>query len=174
MSVKPFTFLVAVLLLPALAGCTQDPEEPRRAPSFELPVLNGGTLALSDRDGSVLLVNFWASWCSPCRKEMPELDALYRQYRDQGLTVWGISVDPRAEQARAFADDLDVSYPLLLDSDMRVSGDYKVRAMPSTVVVDAAGRIRHTQLGFEPGTMEELEAVIRKLLAEAEAGSAEG
>lgn len=174
MSVKPFTFLMAVFLMSALGGCTQDPEEPRQAPSFELPSLENGTRAFSDRDGTVLIINFWASWCSPCRKEMPELDALYREYRDRGLRVWGISVDSRAEQARAFAADLDVSYPLLLDRDMRVADDYNIRAMPATVIIDAEGRLRHTQLGFKPGVMEELETITRELLAETKPDSAEG
>lgn len=169
---KPFPFPVVLLLFLVVAGCSQEQEASNRAPSFELPSLDGERLALSDHDGQVLLLNFWASWCGPCRKEMPELDALHEQYRDRGVSIWGISVDVRAEKARAFADQVQVGYPLLLDSDMTVSGDYDVRAMPSTVIIDSEGRIRHTQLGFEAGVMEELETVIRKLLDEAEADSA--
>lgn len=157
-------FLLILVLLAGLVSCSG--EEPRKASGFELETLEGESRALHDRDADVLLVNFWASWCAPCRQEMPQLDALYREYRDRGFAVWGVNVDTLPENAREFAGEVEVSYPLLLDNDMAVAEDWGVQAMPSTFIVDTAGDIRHTKLGYDADAMGALEDRIRELLAE--------
>lgn len=155
---------VLLVTLGGLVSCTTD--EPRNAPALELDTLDGETMTLEEAGAEVVLVNFWASWCAPCRQEMPELEAMYQNYQDQGLTVWGISVDALPENARHFADEVGVTYPLLLDEDMATAEAWDIRAMPSTFVIDAEGDIRHTELGYAPETMEALEERIRALLAQ--------
>lgn len=137
------------------------------APDFTLRTLEGPNLRLLEQRGKVVLLNFWATWCAPCREEMPQLNKLYEKYRPSGFTLLGVNVDEDSRNAAGIAGQLGVKFPVLLDSDKRVSKLYDLSAMPSTVLIDRDGRVRFLHRGYKSGTENEYDQQIRALLREA-------
>ena len=110
------------------------------APDIELVLFNGDNLRLSDLKGKIVVLNFWGSWCPPCRKEMPEFEGLWRDYRDQGVVFLGVAVSDGEKDAIAFADEMGVTYPLGLDTTGgEILIDYSALMMPATFVIDRLG-----------------------------------
>ena len=136
------------------------------APSFQLAVMNGRPLGLGELKGQVVLINFWASWCGPCRQEMPILDQLYRSYNAAGFTLLGVNVEPSQGDAQKFLKGTPVSFPILFDPDSKVSKLYEVSGMPSTVIVDRKGNVRYIHHGYKPGDEGEYLNQIRALTQE--------
>ncbi|MCC6859467.1 MAG: TlpA family protein disulfide reductase [Bryobacterales bacterium] len=133
------------------------------APDLRLPDLSGRTWKLSDRRGKVVLINFWATWCAPCRYETPSLVNLANEYRSKGLEVAGISLDDEDHDAvRDFARRYKVSYPVLLPGDSGVGSE--IESLPTTLLLDRKGRLAKTYLGMlhEPEVRRDVE----RLLAE--------
>ena len=134
------------------------------APAFALRSLDGDVVSLDDYRGQVVLVNFWASWCPPCRVEMPGFERVYRQRRDEGFVILGIATDTHAEGAiREFIAEHDITYPILL-ADRAVIQEYGgIRALPESFLVDRDGRIRHRVIGYfaEPA----LRSAVSRMLA---------
>src|SRR5262249_53814373 len=112
------------------------PAEPAVAPDLELPDLAGQPVRLRDLRGRVVLLNFWATWCPPCREEMPALDALARELGPKGLTVLGVNFKESRPQIDAFVRERRLGFPMLLDADGLVSERYQVFALPGSVLVD--------------------------------------
>jgi peroxiredoxin len=128
---------IALSQVPAeMAAVRADPPPlPRRgftAPDFSLETLDGQTIALSDLRGQVLLINFWASWCLPCREEMPAIQQVYERYRDQDFVVLAVNLQEQDAQVTAFTDRLELTFPVLIDRDGSVFDRYRVMALPST------------------------------------------
>jgi len=140
--------------------------EEEMAPDFTLKSLGGENIKLSELRGTVVLLNFWASWCGPCRTEMPLLDDLYQQYRDYGFTVLGVNLDENREQADRLLDKLPVTFPILFDPQNGTSETYTVDAMPTTVLIDRNGVIRHHHRGYRDGYMDKYEAQVKALVLE--------
>lgn len=136
------------------------------APDFTLKSDGGPNLRLSEYRGQVVMLNFWATWCGPCRQEMPLLNALYEQYRKAGFTLLGVNVDDAQAHARTMARKFGVRFPVVFDNDKRVSKLYQVDAMPSTVLIDRDGRVRYRHRGYRPGYEKQYQAQIRELLKE--------
>ena len=136
------------------------------APNFTLKSATGANLRLSEFRGEVVMINFWATWCGPCRQEMPVLQELYSRYHDVGFELLGISIDGNNANAKNMAKRLKVKYPILFDSEKNVSELYDVDAMPTTVMVDRDGRVRHIFRGYLPGHEGKYRAKIRGLLKE--------
>ncbi len=136
------------------------------APDFTLKTLAGSNLRLEEYRGQVVLINFWASWCGPCRQEMPILDRLHQRYEDTGFAVWGINVEGEAEPAQKLVDKTKVTFPVLIDAGQAVSELYELEAMPSTVVVDRDGRVRYVHRGYKPGDEAKYVEVVKKLIRE--------
>jgi peroxiredoxin len=157
------TGLATALGLPA-AQAAAAPNMP--APDFTLRSLEGGNLRLKEQRGKVVLVNFWATWCAPCREEMPLLNKLFEKYRASGFTLLGVNVDEDGRNAANLAGQLGVKFPVLLDSDKAVSKAYALSAMPSTLLIDRDGRVRHVHQGYRPGYEVEYDKQIRSLLKE--------
>jgi cytochrome c biogenesis protein CcmG/thiol:disulfide interchange protein DsbE len=111
------------------------------APAFSLPRFDGGTLTLASLRGKYVLVNFWASWCVPCRDEAPLLERAWRQYRDRGLVVVGVDIQDLEPEARKFIAQFKVSYPNVRDRDGRVSRAYGTTGVPETFFIDRDGRV---------------------------------
>lgn len=163
-----------MVFTPPLPGTTTGgqipaPGEGFLAPDFALQDSQGQTVRLSDLRGQPVMVNFWASWCAPCKAEMPAMQEVYDAYADQGFTILAVNTtfqDDRAN-ADAFAAERGLTFPLLYDLDGAVSSQYQVRSMPSTFFVGADGTIRKVVYG---GPMAEamLRAEIERLLAEGE------
>jgi peroxiredoxin len=136
------------------------------APDFTLRVLDGPNLRLQEQRGKVVLVNFWATWCGPCRKEMPHLNRIADKYRSSGLVMLGINVDDDVRNAADVAAKLGVKFPVLLDTDKKVSKLYDLNSMPSTLVIDRSGRVRYLHRGYQDGYEDLYDKQIRDLLKE--------
>jgi peroxiredoxin len=162
------TILLLTLALSGLTGAAGALAVTSKGPAanFTLKSNSGENIRLSEYRGQVVLINFWASWCGPCRQEMPHLDAIQQKYQGLGFTVFGVNV----EQDRAMADkvlrDIPVTFPILYDSDNEVSHSYDVDAMPATVLVDRNGEIRYMHRGYKPGYELEYEKQIKTLIRE--------
>ena len=136
------------------------------APDFTLKSRSGENLKLSEYRGDVVLINFWASWCGPCRQEMPLLDQLYQRYNPIGFTILGINVEENPDQARQLLKDVPVSFPILFDTQNSVSKLYHLVGMPSTMIVDRDGNIRYQHFSYLPGYEKKYEEQIKELLRE--------
>ena len=136
------------------------------APNFTLPNGEGQSVTLSDLSGQVVMINFWASWCAPCRQEMPLLDALYQRYKGLGFTLLGVNVEEDSGMATDWLKETPVSFPIVFDRENRVSKLYDVIAMPSTVMIDRHGNMRFIHHGYQPGYEDEYQNQIRNLIRE--------
>lgn len=136
------------------------------APNFTLKSLTGKNLKLSEMTGNVVLINFWASWCGPCREEMPLLNDLHKKYEPLGFTVLGVNVEEDTGNARGFLKNFPVDFPILLDTKNQVSKKYNVIAMPTTVVLDRDGNVRYLHKGYKPGDEEKYRKMVKKLVRE--------
>ncbi len=159
----------ALLLGPALLGAAPawpavQPSMP--APDFTLRSMAGPNLRLGEQRGQVVMVNFWATWCGPCRQEMPHLNKLYDKYRDAGFVLLGVNIDDNAAKATELAGKLGLTFPVLLDTDKTVSKLYDIGSMPATVVIDREGRVRHLHRGYREGVELAYDQQIRALLKE--------
>lgn len=136
------------------------------APGFDLVSRDGSRVALSDLEGQVVMVNFWATWCGPCRQEMPQLEALYQRYSGLGFTLLGVNVEEDSSGADKFLAETPVSFPILFDPRSEVSELYNVIAMPSTVLIDKSGNLRFIHHGYQPGYENDYQSQIRALIRE--------
>jgi peroxiredoxin len=141
-------------------------ETPATAPDFSLTDSDGNVVSLSDMRGKVVLINFWATWCGPCRQEMPILEALYQRYESLGFTLLGVNVEENSSDAVSFLKETPVTFPILYDPDNDVSRLFDVAAMPSTVIVDREGKMRFLHHGYQPGYENAYQDQIRELIRE--------
>jgi thiol-disulfide isomerase/thioredoxin len=136
------------------------------APDFALRSMKGPSVRLSEHLGEVVVINFWATWCGPCRQEMPLLDELYGKYSQAGLILLSVNIDEATGPAIEMAQTLEVSYPVLFDTRKEVSRAYDVSTMPLTVLVDRAGVVRYVSEGYKPGYEKRYTEKLRELLNE--------
>ena len=134
------------------------------APDFTLRTMSGPNMRLQEQRGRVVMVNFWATWCGPCRQEMPQLNRLYEKYHAAGFVLLGVNVDDDQRKAAEVAGKLGVTFPVLLDTDKIVSKLYDLSTMPSTVIIDRDGKVRYVHRGYLTGYEENYEQQIRELL----------
>ena len=135
------------------------------APDFALKNLKGETVKLSDYKGKVVMINFWASWCTPCRQEMPLLETMSKDLSKAGFVLLGVNLDEDSDDAKDFLSSTPVSFPILLDPTGGVAEKYKNEAMPSSYFVDREGNLAHLHKGYRKGEEADYEKVIKKLLA---------
>jgi peroxiredoxin len=145
--------------LPALADPIGQP-----APQFTLGARGGHDVSLAQYKGDVVMLNFWASWCGPCRQEMPLLESIYQKYNKLGFVLLGVNVEPDSNAANDWLKATPVSFPILYDKQSKVSSLYDVEGMPSTVIIDRAGRVRMLHRGYKPGDENEYLDSIRALV----------
>jgi len=155
--------LAAALMLALPAWAAADDVQ---APAFTLQSLDGRTVTLGQYKGDVVMINFWASWCGPCRQEMPLLDDIYKQYKDMGFVLLGVNVEPDASNANGWLKKTPVSYPILYDPKSSVSQLYQVQAMPTTVIIDRKGIVRYVHNGYLPGDENQYMNSIRSLIVQ--------
>jgi peroxiredoxin len=127
-------------------GQSPKAQEGRAAPDFLLETSTGGTLRLSDLQGKPVIVNFWATWCPPCRREMPELVKAYEKYKSQGLVIVGVNLQEPDDMVQKFADDFGVKFPLVIDRDGELSNVWRlggpIKGIPTSYFIDKAGVVR--------------------------------
>ena len=151
-------FAASVLASSAMVG--------KPAPDFALKSTTGENLRLSEYRGDVVMLNFWATWCGPCRQEMPLLDDLFNRYERVGFTLLGVNIDDDSQRAIDMMRELGVNFPVLFDATKDVSKLYDVNAMPVTVILDREGNVRHVHQGYKPGYEEKYLNEVRALLRE--------
>ena len=138
----------------------------QKAPDFALKSSTGENLRLSEYRGEVVMLNFWATWCGPCRQEMPLLDDLYNRYERVGFKLLGVNIDDNSQRAIDMMRELGVDFPILFDATKDVSKLYDVNAMPVTVILDREGNVRYVHKGYKPGYEEKYLNEVRALLRE--------
>ncbi len=140
---------VALFILVAMVTACAASDNSSLAPDFRLRDLNGREISLSDYEGKVLYINFWATWCPPCRAEIPDFIEFYKDYKDQGLEVLGVSVDQMStDKVLAFVKANEMNYPVVMYT-MDLINDYRPgNSIPTTIVIDRKGMIRHKQVGM--------------------------
>ncbi len=163
-------FLLLSLLLASsgLPAAELKPLPPRVAPSLSLPALEGGNVTLADLRGRVVLVNFWAVWCPPCRKEMPSMGRLADRLADRPFTLLGVNVGETPDEIRAFLRQVPVGFPILLDAEGAHLKAWNVFAFPTSYVLDKKGQLRLGLFGSIEWDTPETEARLRALLDEAD------
>ena len=167
MTLRLFRTLWLPLLLTALAGSAVAAVQlSSPAPDFTLRSVGGANLRLQEQRGQVVMLNFWATWCGPCRQEMPHLSRLYDRYRASGFVLLGVNIDDDPRAAADLAARLGVHFPVLLDTDKRVSRVYDMSAMPATLLIDRDGRVRQIYRGYRDGVERTYEEQVRSLLKE--------
>ncbi|MCB8980408.1 MAG: redoxin domain-containing protein [Ardenticatenaceae bacterium] len=129
---------------------------------FSLGSLDGSQIALADYEGEVIIMNFWATWCPPCRAEMPGINRFYEAHQDEGLVVLAINAQEDAATVRPFIEQSGFSFPVLLDLQGRVADQYSTRSFPTTFIIDRNGVIQHVQTGEI--SESELENIVLPLL----------
>ncbi len=163
-------FLQLIILLSAIflfcGGTVSAKEVSGPAPNFTLPDSQGNPVNLEDFRGEVVMINFWASWCIPCRQEMPFLEKLYQRYKDLGFTIIGINVEEDTQMAHAMLKKIPVSFPILFDQTNAVSKLYQVSGMPTTILIDKSGNQRFEHKGYLPGIEEKYKTQVKALIRE--------
>lgn len=154
------------LLLAALvAGAGAPAVAAEQAPDF---LIHGRNIdqptMLSEHRGKVVYIDFWASWCGPCRQSFPWMNELHAKYADQGLLIVAVNLDDERDKALRFLDNIPAQFPIVFHPEDHLPELYDVQAMPSSYLVDRRGRIIHRELGFKPGEQERLERLIARIL----------
>jgi peroxiredoxin len=140
--------IIAAALLTAGAAFA-GVQKGQRAPEFSLPSLKGTTVTLGSMKGKVVLVDFWAQWCEPCKKELPQLDRLAKEYAAKGVVIVAVNIDKQRDNAERMVKQLGVSLPVLLDPAGSVAGSYDLPKMPTSFVIDKKGIVRFVNEGFD-------------------------
>jgi cytochrome c biogenesis protein CcmG, thiol:disulfide interchange protein DsbE len=165
--------LIGLVIIGAVWFATADTADPalpgvgetnRPAPDISMPTLDGGAVRLSDYRGKVVLVNFWGTWCEPCKEETPALEASYQKLKDQGLVILGVNLrrqEPDEQAIRAFLDQYRVSYTTALDVDGEAARLFQISPIPTSYFIDPAGNIRYIRVGTL--TQEEVVTLFERL-----------
>lgn len=162
---------IAVLVIALIAVFTRDATPQtglvaidRPAPDLTLETLDGGTIRLADLRGKIVLVNFWATWCEPCKVETPDLVAASDEFRDRGLVIVGINLtdqDKSMDEIRKFVQRYQITYPIALDRDQEAQRAFAMFAIPVSYFIDSSGRIRYTRTTVV--TRTDIEHVLQEL-----------
>lgn len=158
--------LTCALAASSLAGSASALDKGQAAPEIGLTDLSGNAVKLADLRGKVVLVDFWASWCAPCRESLPILEKLSKSYADKGLVVVGVNIDKSPELAREFLakQKLSLTFPVVNDKKHEIAGRYAPPTMPSSYVIGRDGKVVSVHAGFRASDEAKLETEIKSLL----------
>jgi cytochrome c biogenesis protein CcmG/thiol:disulfide interchange protein DsbE len=141
------------------------PKRQTTAPDFSVPGLHASSIRLRDFRGQVILLNFWATWCPPCREEMPSMERLYRRFKSTGFVILALSIDSKGEEVVSpFVKSFALTFPVGLDPKMTVAGEYRMAGLPTSILIDAAGAIAAVAVGPRDWDSPAAHQVIEKLL----------
>lgn len=174
---KIFTFIIVTLLSFNSFAAREQPKlgfqlnplsKPVEAPSFKLEDMDEYEYDFSEYRGQVVLLNFWATWCPPCRREMPSMERIYQKYQDKNFTVLAINQMEDGDSIFAFTGTLtpQPTFNILLDNKSTVSQSYDVRGLPTTYLIDKKGRVRYRAVGGREFDHPEVEKIIQSLMDE--------
>lgn len=135
-----------------------------QAPDFTLQSLSGQNIHLAEHRGKVSIITFWASWCGPCRIELPHFEKLRKEIGEDRVAIIAVSADSKRKDIETFSKELNLDFPLLFDPKLKVNQLYRIRAMPTTFIVDKEGIIRHVHMGFKESVLPLYEKELRALL----------
>jgi peroxiredoxin len=185
MALKPAVFVFAILMglapfmalaeapnvSPAVAAAFQKANFPllgsaRPPGDFTLTSLSGDTVTLSALKGQVVFLNFWATWCPPCRKEMPSMEVLYQRFRGKGLQMLAVDIQEKEAGVRRFIQEQKLNFPVLLDTSGKVSGGYGIEAVPTTFIIGRDGAIIARMVGSTTWNSPEMVAAFESLLSD--------
>src|SRR4030042_3820714 len=151
-----------------LSHCAKEKKSsPGVAPDFAPKTIDGQEITLSKLKGKVVLLDFWATWCGPCRESIPHLIQLYRTYQDKGFVLIGLSMDKKGdvETVRHFVRSMDIPYPIILTPD-DVTRNYGVTGIPTTILIDKEGKIQGKMVGFNSSIAQQTSARVAELISE--------
>ncbi|MFC1898978.1 peroxiredoxin family protein [Chloroflexota bacterium] len=160
---------IALYLGLVMSGCAPVPEQDNQgfgeftAPDFQLQNLQGETISLGGLQGSPVLINFWATWCPPCRSEMPYIQEIYEDWADEGLVVLAVNIEEDHKTAEEFMQDNNLSFTVLLDESREVAGSYGISGIPTTFFVGINGMIQDTHIGAFSNT-EQIESILNRII----------
>ena len=180
LAVAPFVSLVTLLLLAGIAsvqlayGSENSASASKTgtnvgetAPDFVAPLLlKEGSLSLSDFRGKIIYLDFWASWCGPCRKSLPAMQELHTELSESGFTVVAVNVDEIIQEAKSFAVPLALSYPLVYDGNGNIAESFNIKAMPMSYVIDKQGKIVYAHEGYRSKDMPLIRQALIEMLKE--------
>jgi thiol-disulfide isomerase/thioredoxin len=162
----PLIFPVCLGLAFLLSQCAKEEKGPSLAPEFSLKTLTGEEFSLAKNKGKTLLIDFWATWCAPCRESIPHLVHLHKTYRGQGFEVVGLSMDKGdPKTVEQFVRSLDIPYPIAIAPD-EIARAYGVNGLPTTILIDKEGKIREKIVGFNTTIAKKIEARVAELTSE--------
>lgn len=169
MNTRAFSPLFALFLI-VFAANTQAIEEGYPVPNFDLPALaNAGSessIKLSDYRGKIVYIDFWASWCGPCRKSLPDLNEIRAKYADKDFEVIAINLDKDKADALKFLEKYPVDYPIAADPSSKIAEQYELKGMPNAFLIDKKGTLKHFHAGYKAKDKEKIDAMIAQLLGE--------
>jgi thiol-disulfide isomerase/thioredoxin len=162
-----FVFGLCLALALVFPHCGGKPKEPTSAPDFRLKTIEGQEITLSALKGKVVLLDFWATWCGPCKESIPHLIQLYKGYQEKGFELIGMSTDKPGdvEMVRRFIHSMDIPYPIIMTPE-EVARNYKITGLPTTVLIDKKGRVREKIVGFNSAIGQQIAARISELTSE--------
>jgi peroxiredoxin len=173
LTMRSATQLLSLVLLasialnvPAAKAASSSLATGQPAPDFALRSMSGPNLRLSELRGHVVMINFWATWCGPCREEMPKLNEIYRLYHGVGFDLLGVNMDDGGDRAVDMARTLGVTFPVLFDDGKTVARSYNVSTMPMTLLIGRDGNVRYVHQGYERGYEQTYLDQVRSLLKE--------
>ncbi len=138
----------------------------KKAPDFTLVDMEGNEHTLSQYSGRVVMVNFWATWCPPCREEMPSMQRIWKLLQGDGFVILAVDIGETAEEIEPFVMEYDIDFPILLDPDSKVATAWSARGLPTTYLVDRSGNIAYRAIGGREWDSELILQTIKKMLAE--------
>ncbi|MBF0169807.1 MAG: TlpA family protein disulfide reductase [Nitrospinae bacterium] len=143
--------------------------EGQTAPDFSLPTLDGGTMTLADYRGKVVLLNFWATWCPPCKEEMPSMQKLYEHFKGRDFVMLTVSIDDKTGDVAPFMKELGLTFPVAFDPGAKVGADYGLTGVPETFLIDKRGTVMHHLIGpgdwYQPGLVSAFESLVDRPVA---------
>jgi thiol-disulfide isomerase/thioredoxin len=150
-----------------LPHCTQKSQESISAPNFSLKTLEDQEITLSELKGKVVLLDFWATWCGPCKESIPHLVQIYKSNQEKGFELIGMSMDKKGEvdTVRHFVRSMDISYPIIMTPE-DVARNYGIKGLPTTILIDKEGKIREKIVGFNSSIAQQMAAKVAELASE--------